>query len=306
MSSRFCSSPRVIAHIKGGLGNQLFCYAIARSLANRCRVPLSINTYDGFRHDKYGRNCLLHHFSICAPEAGCWEAYRGTIGRWRRSVHRRYSASVPLSQRSVIQESATQVFQPELVEFRVQRPVYLMGYWQHEAYFADSADVLRKEFQLQSPEIAEAAKKTADIDPSADAVSIHCRSYGEVKNPMDRKRLEREYYLQAISLIRKRIPKAKFYCFSDNPIWAKTLLEPAINPNIDITYVEHAETNQTRITLLDFYLMQQCRHHIVANSTFSWWTAWLGEKTGSMIVSPGSGLLAAGSSFPERWLKVEV
>ncbi|NNC86842.1 MAG: alpha-1,2-fucosyltransferase [Akkermansiaceae bacterium] len=304
------SGPGVVAHIQGGLGNQLFCYAAARALALRNGVPIRINTRDGFRREKYGRDCLLRHLCIEAPEAGWWAGFRGPLGRWRRSWARRWNRARPLEQRSLLQEPADQSFDPAIRDLAVRGPVYLVGYWQHEEYFADAAATLREEFRVRSPEVARAAGEVAAIDPGSDAVSLHCRSYGEVTNLKDGIRLGAEYYAKALDAIAERVPGAQVFCFSDDPAWAQDLLESAARPGakggaLPVTFISTPAEDATRATLIDFTLMSRCKHHVVANSSFSWWTAWLGEQGDSVVVAPATGLLADGARFPERWIKVE-
>lgn len=296
-------NPAVIGHIQGGLGNQLFCYAAARALSLRAGLPLRLNTTAGYRNEKYGRNLLLRFFNLDLTEAGAAEAYMNLFGRARRSRAAKKDAHKPLDQRRVIQEPKDQQFLPELCALQPKQSIYLKGYWQNEAYFADAADTLRDDFQLRESAPIDPDPTLAALAQAPSTVSVHIRSYGEVVNPAPSLVLNEHYYAPAIDAIAEHVPDARLLVFSDDSAWAKSIIDATDHAD-RATYVPNTHTDPTTATLTDFSLMKRCQHHVVGNSSFSWWTAWLGEREGSRIVAPPTGLPGHGGGFPQRWLSL--
>jgi hypothetical protein len=102
-------------------------------------------------------------------------------------------------------------------------------------------------------------------------------------------------------LVLSRIPRARFFAFSDDPAWVKRVLCPH---SPDIKVIDH---NQGGNSYMDMQLMSLCRHHIIANSTFSWWGAWLNGGDGQIVVAPRRWFLSARNSedlFPASWMRV--
>jgi hypothetical protein len=295
------ASTAVIAHIQGGLGNQLFCYAVGRALSLRAGTALRLNTRAGFRKEKYGRDCLLRRFNIDAPEAGWWEGFHDPLGRSRRSWLAKLNDRRPIDRRTLIKEPADQRYLPELTRLEPTRDVYLVGYWQDERYFADARAALQRELQTRPDQPFEPDPAVDALTRQPEAVSVHCRSYGEVANLRPGVRLDAGYYREALSRMRERVPEARFVVFSDKPEWARALIDEAGHADRAV-FAPANHANPTTATLTDFRLMARCRHHVVANSSFSWWTAWLGEREGSVVLAPPGGLLGNGR-FPERWLE---
>ena len=294
-------APAVVAHIQGGLGNQLFCYAMGRAMALRAGLPLRINTLAGYRNEVYGRDCQLRAFNIEAPETGWWEGFRGPMGRSRRSWARKLNAKRPITERALIQEPKDQTFLPELLDLKPARAVYLVGYWQDERYFADAIDTLRKDLTLRKTIQLKPDSATDELSKQPDTVSVHCRSYGEVAQLEPGVRLDAAYYDRAFAAVLERVPDARFLVFSDKPDWARQLIEATAHAD-RVSYAPGIDADATTATLTDFTLMSRCKHHVLANSSFSWWTGWLGEREGSVIIAPPNGLPGSGRGYPDRWL----
>ncbi|MFK7789308.1 MAG: alpha-1,2-fucosyltransferase [Phycisphaeraceae bacterium] len=291
----------IIAHIHGGLGNQLFCYAAARNLALRAELPLKLNTTTGYRKEKYQRQCLLEQFNIRANEAGAWEAYRGPLGRTRRSMQIKRDAKQPIDMRLIIKEPSNQAFISELLELKPRQSVYLLGHWQDERYFVEARQTLRTELMLPADAPFDADPQLDALTQQPHAVSVHLRSYAEVKDPPAGLVLDASYYSAALDAIKQQQPDAHFIAFSDNRDWAQQIIEQS-NHLEHTTFAEPASADPTTATLTDFQLMTRCQHHVVGNSSFSWWTAWLGERDDSHIIAPPTGLPGHGRGFPPRWL----
>jgi Glycosyl transferase family 11 len=176
----------------------------------------------------------------------------------------------------------------------------LVGYWQSEKYFEDFADVVRADFRFPDAldqRNAAIAREIAD----ATAVAVHVRRGDYVTDPGARQflgALPLDYYTAAARLMRDRSPDARFFVFSDDPAWCRSHLRLG-GPT---TFVTH---NQGR-GHDDLRLMTLCRHHIIANSSFSWWGAWLAESEAQIVVAPERWGAAgdAGDVIPDRWCRL--
>ncbi len=273
----------VIARIFGGLGNQMFIYAAASSLAARNGVPLVLDVRSGFPRDPYKRSYQLHRFNIQAQEASRWDSFESPGGSYRRGVLRALR-SVPLIGPSYIRE--TDGFEPELLESPISCKTYLEGYWQDERYFQAFAPKLRQDFTLSAPPTPE-SQEIARRMAGCEAVSLHARRYDSVADPrlaLAAPSLTIDFYTKAIQTLAGKVAHPHFFCFSDQPEWFRQNLKT----DYPMTFVTHNQ--QTGNDHEDMWLMSQCRHHIIANSTFSWWGAWLGSNPAKMILAPSSPL----------------
>ena len=277
-------SKAVIAIVKGGLGNQLFIYATARALALRTQRHLYLDTKRGYVADAYGRSYRLDRFPIQAesmPES--WRVAPNLKHPWHKLV-RAFNKLLPRGVRNYYAErsdwSAAQ-----LVQLRPSRNrITLLGYWQDEGYFSDQATAIRAELSPPVPVDARNQELGCRLAASA-SVFIHFR---RVRYP---NLLGRDYYQQAIDRVRHEIGPVNFVLFGDDLAWPRSNLDFGDSP---VEAVEHNSADE----LADLWLMTRCRHAIIANSSFSWWAAWLGgpASSGRLILSPaenGVRLLAA-------------
>ncbi|WP_265943729.1 alpha-1,2-fucosyltransferase [Dechloromonas sp. A34] len=159
--------------------------------------------------------------------------------------------------------------------------VYLDGYWQSERYFSSSAQQIREAFRITSPLDASNAALAQQIDATT-SVSVHVRRGDFARNP-EVSRVHgvdlREYYWKAIEAIGRRLNKPHYFIFSDEPEWVRGHLDIAA----PWTVVDH---NSGVNSYRDMQLMSLCRHHVIANSTFSWWGAWLNPRPDKIVVAP--------------------
>ncbi len=181
--------------------------------------------------------------------------------------------------------------------------LFLEGYWQSERYFKDIEDVIRKDLKIVPPNDSlnlSLAKKMSKCV----SVAVHVRFF----NPENEKKtsnVERNYYEKAINEIQSRLDIGHFFIFSDNPKFAQELL------NLDstkATFILHNKGDEN--SYADLWLMTKCKHFIIANSTFSWWGAWLSNYPDKIVVAPKSktkynGVVSWGFEglLPEEWIK---
>ncbi len=295
----------VVARIHGGLGTQMFQYALGRNLA-RCsgaRLKLDLTWYDGV-HARTLRQYRLHHFHIQAEQATAAEIARAQgIGGWpgvAGKVGRRINRLRPYVRRSWVQEQGPQ-FDPHILQ-RLGT-VYLDGYWQSEQYFAASADVLRQEFQLRNAPDAANAAMLRQIDATS-AVSVHVRRGDYVTDAKTNQYhgvCSLDYYAAAVNYLTRTVTAPHFFVFSDDPQWCREHLRFGY----PVTLVEHNGAEQD---YEDLRLMSRCQHHIIANSSFSWWGAWLGSYTEKLVIAPrqwyADPTRHAADRVPDEWVRL--
>ena len=261
----------VTACIWGGLGNQLFSYAAARRLAIVNNAELRIDHLSGFRNDKFGRQYALHHFNIPQNLVAPQEAFV-SYSQFSRVVVRRLSRLLPFSWRPYLMEEQSD-FDERLVNLRLRGDVYLEGYWQSEGYFQDVQQQVREDFKMISPISPDAVDMSTHIG-QVEAIGVHVRRL-QIDNP-----LESDYYFRAIEYIKEQVERPHFFVFSDSPGWA----EKNLRFDVPVTYVPQQPGDDSGC--IDMWLMSLCKHFITANSTFSWWGAWLGTNPDKIVISP--------------------
>lgn len=158
---------------------------------------------------------------------------------------------------------------------------YLRGYWQSEKYFHDVASVIRNDFTFKNPLTRQNAELAVQIGQE-NAVSLHVRRGDYVKNPKTTAThglCSLDYYQAAIRYICDRVEQPYFFIFSDDIAWVKKHLKM----NLPCRYVDH---NHGAESYNDMHLMSLCRHCIIANSSFSWWGAWMNRYVDKIVVVP--------------------
>ena len=262
---------RVTVCICGGLGNQLFSYAAARRLAIVNNAELRIDHLSGFWNDKFGRQYALHHFNIPQKLVTPGEAFI-SYGRFSRALLRKLSRLIPFSARPYIMETRND-FDERLVNLKLRCNVYLEGYWQSEGYFQDVQQQIREDLKMISPIKPDTVAMSGRIE-QVEAIGVHVRRM-QIDHP-----LEPDYYFRAIEYLKTRIEMPHFFVFSDSPGWAQTTLRF----DAPTTFVTKEPGDDSGC--MDLWLMSLCKHFIIANSTFSWWGAWLGTNPNKIVTCP--------------------
>lgn len=283
LSGPMSQSNSVIVRVKGGLGNQLFCYAVSRRLSMINNVELVIDDVTGFVRDRiYRRRYALDHFSIPCRKANAWERME-PFERGRRALSKWVSRRRPFEARTYIEQEGSE-FDQRLLTLRPQGTLYLDGLWQDERYFFDISDTLRSELRFNLSPNAENATLARRIS-ACQAVALHVRWYDPAAAPGTGRNLTTVYYEQAMQRIKEQIESPHFFLFSDDIAATMKMLR---FPSGQVTPVN---INGDEVgAIFDLWLMSQCQHFIIANSTFSWWGAWLGRPNGGIILTPSDTL----------------
>lgn len=271
----------VITKILGGLGNQMFQYAAGRAVAWRNQAPLKLDISgfgerDGYTLWSYGLNVFSLEENFATPkEISVFPPARNMI--WSNFTKKILGHAQLATSRRITEKKIG--FHPDILEAR--SPCYLEGYWQSEKYFLDIAPIIRNDFTFRNNPDAR-NKKMLDQIVSSNAISLHIRRGDYVSNPKVRKLhgiCSLNYYQRAIEYIQKRIDHPTFFVFSDDIAWAKKNIASKFPMNF-------MDYNQTKQDFEDLRLMRFCRHHIIANSTFSWWGAWLADNREKLVIAP--------------------
>ena len=267
----------IITRISGGLGNQMFQYAIAKSIAekNNDEFKLDISFYPKQTLRKYELNLFNINENI-ATQKEC----NGLRGKEKLiyKIKNRFSFKINRP-KSYIFESLEQItiFQEEI--YNLLGDIYLDGFWQNENYFKNIRDEIIKNF-IPKNSIGMEAKKYLEDIKSTQSVSIHIRRGDYIANQHTNSihgTCDVGYYKKAIAYIDERITNPCFYIFSDDMSWCKE--------NFDFLK-NKVFLDDTKSTIDDLELMKNCKHNIVANSTFSWWAAWLNENNKKITIAP--------------------
>lgn len=273
----------IITKLSGGLGNQMFQYALGRVLAikNHAKLVLDLSGYKNQAAIDTPRQYELGIFNIQAAK------YSRNIFNFLRP-------------RKLISENSHS-FDPAILKLKGN--LHLVGYWQSEKYFAEYADIIRQDFTYNTSPAGKNKKLLHDISKS-NSVSIHIRRGDYIKIPSTNQfhgTCGLEYYQSAVKIIKQKVKNPIFYIFSDDINWCKN------NLNIigKTVYIDH---NQGAKSWEDMRLMSYCKHNIIANSSFSWWGAWLNNNPKKIIIAPRQWFndqsIDTKDLLPATWIKM--
>jgi hypothetical protein len=267
-------SKKVIVRVKGGLGNQLFCYAAGRRLALINEAELVIDSISGFQYDlEYKRRYELMNFNIAGRIASKKERL-DRFGRINRKVVRLINSKLNYSKRWYVEQEGFN-FDARLLGLQVKNTLILDGYWQSEGYFKDIANIIRDDFKIKkSYDNAEKYKEI--LLNHKEYVVIHYRWFDKpgANNFMN---LKLQYYKNAITYFEAKLDKPIFILFSDN--------NPAsieIFKNLSDRIIFLSDENKDAIA--DLKLMSQFKYYVLSNSTFNWWAAWLAPDAKCIVI----------------------
>lgn len=291
----------IISQIIGGLGNQMFQYAVGRAIATRLNKPLrlDVSPFANYQlHNGFELSRIFAGQMDLAPP----EDLQRVIG-WRaiplvKRLLSRSELSVMRGKQFVVEPH----FQHWADINRVPAPAYLVGYWQSEKYFQEIDPTIRADFVFRQP-LSTQNQRVADHIARSNAVSLHVRRGDYVQNSKTfatHGTCSLDYYREAIRYVSERIEQPKFFIFSDDISWVRN------NLKIDFpcSYVDH---NHGAESYNDMRLMSLCQHNIIANSSFSWWAAWLNANHNKIVVAPKkwfSNNNDVSDLYPQNWIKL--
>lgn len=285
----------------GGLGNQMFQYAAAKSLALKHRTPLFLDL--SHLLDKTPRaNFTPREFGL--------EIFNGSYAIADQQVLEKFFPKNILTKikRKLGKETFHYYYEPCFhfdPDFNVLTSnCYLEGYFQSEKYFSDYKKIIQQDFTLSMPLTGKIRTLLLNLS-NEQSVCLHIRrgdlnfnSFLQAEHGL----LSLEYYYNGIKEIKKKHAHIHIYVFSDDIEWCFTNLKF----DDPVTFVEREYAGETNATYLQ--LMQTCSHFVISNSTFGWWAAWLGNKEEKMVVAPLQWFKTSTKNtkdiLPDSWIKL--
>lgn len=294
----------IIVKLQGGLGNQLFQYAVGRYLSFKYSTALKFDLYEFLNPSQNNtpRTFKLKHFNICGEVASLSDLDNDFISpTLKNQIMRRIEIFLGFPSNFFLIQEKSLKFDPNILQ--TPDNCYLDGYWGSEKYFGHIDKVIRNELRIIEP-IDPINLKYLEKITNGNSVSIHVRR-GDFVNIQTNLQFHGvcslKYYSEAIDYIANKVEKPIFYIFSDDSEWCMS----NINVHYPVTYITH---NGEEKDYEDFRLLSQCKHHIIANSTFSWWGAWLGSDPNKIVIAPKKWLMIEEKLYrdviPENWIQI--
>ena len=282
----------IVSHLISGLGNQMFQFAAAYSLAKKKGTDWALDTTWYYQNIEKMSPRLFELASfgfpikVATPEEIDYYTHFGEHNVLERVV-RKIKSYEPYYKQKFYKEPH---FHFDTNFWNASKDCYLYGFWQSDKYFDPYADEIRNIFKGKFPFNNANQQVIHQIkDQNQTAVSVHIRRGDMVHNPEVMKIhgfCTLDYYLEASNYLLERFKNVRFFVFSDEPEWCRANFKP----KADVIIVDH---NQGLEGYNDIRLMAQCSHHIIPNSSFSWWGAWLNPNPNKIVIAP------------KRWFAIE-
>ena len=285
----------VIVGLSGGLGNQLFQYAAGRALTIRLQTYLVLDL-SWFANQKE-RSFSLSPFQIHAQTYSQFPrlatSLQGTISKISRRL-------MPRAMGVRVWREPHFNYSEEFV--KLTEPVYMEGYWQSERYFSEIRPLLLEEITLKDPMPSECMALFETIR-SCNAICVHVRRGDYLSNPVAAKVhgiCPADYYHLSVTELCAGLADPHCFIFSDDPVWVRN----SLTFDCPTTVVDLNSPNDAHFDLM---LMAACQHFVIANSSLSWWGAWLGSHSDKVVIAPKRWFLTQDKNtsdlLPESWLK---
>lgn len=284
----------IVVRLKGGLGNQMFQYALGRVLSLKNNSELLLDTT--FFNQNFPANALreynLKSFNIHARVAN-----KSEIPIVYRNFNNRFAIKIIFLIKKILGTKGVEKgfkFDKNLLELKGS--IFLDGYFQSYKYFDAYKEIIKKDFILNN-QSDEFKNKVIEIE-NQNSVCMHVRRGDYVGNKMHEV-ADLSYYKKSLSILSEKIKIEKICIFSDEIKWCKE------NFKFDGDYV-FMERGASDVE--DLILMSSCKHFILANSSFSWWSAWLASNPNKIIVCPkqwfGDSTIDTSDLIPSKWIRI--
>jgi hypothetical protein len=295
----------IVVNLKGGLGNQMFQYAAGAALAAKHGVPLFVDMHSLQRNTNETaqftpRNAELDVFNLKIQEAPdeLIRKFQTVTSTLHYRIRRKISESLV----------RYRIFQHDSLNFpalfkQLGGYTYLDGFFQSEKFFLGNKQLIRNLFTW-TDSLNSINNTTAQHIAACQSVSLHVRRgdylkpanaalFGNICTP--------EYYNRAVEKIKSKVSNPVFFVFSDDVQWTREHLQTG-------SETHYVEFNRGKNSHLDMRLMSVCKHHIIANSSFSWWGAWLNGGTDQCVVAPSAWIHQTGADIndilPQAWIRI--
>lgn len=266
---------KVTAYIQGGLGNQMFQYACAYSVAHKSNSRLIIDTssYTILNKGKADyRPYVLNEYKLDEHKMICFnEGCKSKIEKIYSRIIKRFQLGLRFKTFEKSRVDDTSIFYPEIFELNTN--IFLVGWWANYKYFIDFEDDIRRQFKLKSMNME--VQKLCEKLKNEESVSVHIRRGDYVKVGWC---IDDSYYFEAIKYLEKERKDIKVYVFTNDISYAKTLFK-----NENYVYVDEiCDANDMEY----LQIMAACRNQIISNSSYSWWGAFLNDNREKIVCSP--------------------
>lgn len=264
---------KIIVKLKGGLGNQMFQYAFARRISEKNKTEIKFDISEYLSKQRINRHYCLSVFNIKEEKEIKKIEYKNKNAIFK--IIRKLVTKIKYKKRYINDSSNL-----DKIDTTKKDSYYLDGYFQSEKYFKPIENIIRNEFTIKNELLSDRLKDAKENISNNNSVSIHVRRSDYIDDKKINKyhgALTKEYYKNAIEIINKKIQNPSFYIFSDDIKWCKENLNDLAN---DITFIENLKDFE------DLELIKTCKHNIIANSSFSWWGAWLNNNPNKIVIAP--------------------
>ncbi|MBL7901660.1 MAG: alpha-1,2-fucosyltransferase [Bacteroidia bacterium] len=297
----------IVVRLMGGLGNQMFQYAFGKMLAikNGTELKLDLSLLKGNSDIEHyvKRSFDLDIFDLkveFATESEIAHFNGYTNASFLKKIYHKLNRV--LKRRNLWIQNNHQFNRKHL---KLSNNICIVGRWQSYKYFESVTNEIRRDFMVNSHFLTESIYTKLILTNNTKAVAVHVRRGDYVSNPYYSRTigaLNVDYYVKAYEYATKSIKGAIFYVFSEDIEWCQKHLDFIVNANFVLT--DRSKKGMAN----DFNLITKCHNHIISNSTFSWWGAWLSENSKGMVIAPTRW--AKESSFvppeiyPVHWIKI--
>lgn len=284
----------IIIKLDGGLGNQMFQFALYLKYQFQNKIVSIDDDYLRLFGNAHNGLELPYIFDLSYNRGALKNVSPYDILRKIPILRSVYTNHEIRNKHIYIEESL--VFHKDYLYWN---NIYLDGYWQSPMYFEDIRDVILSNYTFKNLDydLTFEAQDYLNIIANSNSVSIHIRrgDYLAESNRM----LPDSYYSNAIHYVLSNIDNPTFFIFSDDIEWCKNNLDIA-GEHIFIEYIEPCKS------YIDMYLMTQCNHNIIANSSFSWWGAWLNDNPNKIVIGPKNWFNDGTEIdiYPDSWVKI--
>lgn len=284
-----------IVRFLGGLGNQMFQYAFYLSLKNVFTdVKADIEGYqsyplhNGFEIEK------IFGLNIAKADKLIVKLYDPSFRQWTiRKLRKVLSLS-----NTYYQQKEPFLFDDRIYTDKSNKLYW--GYWQNELYFKEIADLIRKSFSFKAP-LNGKNRLIMEKIRTTNSIAIHVRRGDYVKDPLLGGICDYSYYSNAINFISAKVSQPAFYIFSDDIAWCRQ--------NLNLPSATYITDNTKENSYIDMQLMTYCNHIIIANSSFSWWAAWLNNNVNKIVIAPqkwiNDSTIGTTNVTPPSWIRLQ-
>lgn len=292
----------VFVKLKGGLGNQMFQYAAGKALSEHLKTKLKIELSHFIENPEQVDVFVARPYALnIFPNI-----IERTVVLSKKTEHRIYKKLRNIFIKRIVQiyNEASMAFDP--LFFKLKSPVILEGFFQNQDYFINFEEIIRHSFEFPSIQVHDKNFEILSNIETENSISVHVRRGDYLNNLILQYHgvCEKDYYIMAIERISVKLESPFFYFFSDDPGWVKTNLMPFVSNGRIV------QGNTEKNSWKDMMLMSYCKHNILSNSSFSWWSAWLNSNRNKTVIAPKNWFAneklkeQAKDICPDSWIRI--